>query len=78
MTLTQCLRRPLTRLTGGLLAAVLASPICAGAAGATAAAGATGASYPAKPIALMVPYPAGGASDAIARVLSQPVGKQLG
>ncbi|QRQ88984.1 tripartite tricarboxylate transporter substrate binding protein [Cupriavidus oxalaticus] len=80
MYLTQCLRRSLAKLPGGLLAAMLAGPLCAGAAGATAITGANGAAtaYPAKPIALMVPYPAGGASDAIARVLSQPIGKQLG
>lgn len=34
--------------------------------------------YPAKTITMMVPYPAGGASDAIARLVSEPLGKQLG
>lgn len=32
----------------------------------------------AKPVTLMVPYPAGGPSDAIARILNQPLGKELG
>jgi tripartite-type tricarboxylate transporter receptor subunit TctC len=34
--------------------------------------------YPAKPINLMVPYPAGGPSDAIARIFFTPLGKELG
>jgi tripartite-type tricarboxylate transporter receptor subunit TctC len=43
------------------------------------AAGATFAqSYPAKPVTLMVPYPAGGPSDALARIFATPLGKELG
>jgi tripartite-type tricarboxylate transporter receptor subunit TctC len=34
--------------------------------------------YPAKPVTLMVPYPAGGPSDAIGRIFSTPLGKELG
>lgn len=34
--------------------------------------------YPAKPVNLMVPYPAGGPSDAIARIFFTPLGKELG
>lgn len=34
--------------------------------------------YPNKPVMLMVPYPAGGPSDALARVLTQPLGQKLG
>jgi len=34
--------------------------------------------YPAKPVNLMVPYPAGGPSDAIARIFNNPLGKELG
>lgn len=34
--------------------------------------------FPAKPVNLMVPYPAGGPSDAIARIFSVPLGKALG
>jgi tripartite-type tricarboxylate transporter receptor subunit TctC len=34
--------------------------------------------WPAKPVNLMVPYPAGGPSDAIARILFNPLGKELG
>jgi len=35
-------------------------------------------SYPAKPVNLMVPYPAGGPSDAIARILNTALSKELG
>jgi tripartite-type tricarboxylate transporter receptor subunit TctC len=34
--------------------------------------------YPSKPVTLMVPYPAGGPSDAIARIMNTPLGKDLG
>lgn len=34
--------------------------------------------YPAKAVNLMVPYPAGGPSDAIARIMNTPLGKDLG
>jgi len=36
------------------------------------------ADYPNRPVMMMVPYPAGGASDAIARVVAPPASKQLG
>ena len=35
------------------------------------------ATYPAKAVSLMVPYPAGGPSDAIARIFSTPISKDL-
>ena len=34
--------------------------------------------YPSKPVNLMVPYPAGGPSDAIARIFNTALGKELG
>lgn len=34
--------------------------------------------YPAKPVSLMVPYPAGGPSDATARIFTTPLGQALG
>ncbi|KQX34505.1 tripartite tricarboxylate transporter substrate binding protein [Variovorax sp. Root434] len=34
--------------------------------------------YPTKPVNLMVPYPAGGPSDAAARIFTAPLGKELG
>ena len=40
--------------------------------------GAFAQTFPTKAVYLMVPYPAGGLSDAIARVVSEPVGKAWG
>jgi tripartite-type tricarboxylate transporter receptor subunit TctC len=54
--------RPMSLLAGLML--------CAGAALAQ--------SWPAKPLNMMVPYPAGGPSDAIARIFFNPLGKELG
>jgi tripartite-type tricarboxylate transporter receptor subunit TctC len=42
------------------------------------ATGAVAQTYPAKPVGLMVPYPAGGPSDAIGRIFSTPLAKELG
>jgi tripartite-type tricarboxylate transporter receptor subunit TctC len=42
------------------------------------AAAALAQAYPSKPVNLMVPYPAGGPSDAIARIFFNPLGKELG
>jgi tripartite-type tricarboxylate transporter receptor subunit TctC len=42
------------------------------------AAGAMAQSFPAKPVTLMVPYPAGGISDVIARTVNNALSKQLG
>ena len=36
------------------------------------------AAYPDKPIEWVVPYPAGGGSDVVARTLAEPMGKLLG
>ncbi len=33
--------------------------------------------FPSKPVNLMVPYPAGGLSDVIARIVERPLGKAL-
>ena len=33
--------------------------------------------FPSKPVTLMVPYPAGGLSDVLARIINTPLGKQL-
>jgi len=35
-------------------------------------------SFPTKPVTLMVPYPAGGLADAIARAVNTSLAKQLG
>jgi tripartite-type tricarboxylate transporter receptor subunit TctC len=42
------------------------------------AGGASAQTYPVKPVNLMVPYPAGGPSDSIARIFTVPLGKELG
>jgi tripartite-type tricarboxylate transporter receptor subunit TctC len=41
-------------------------------------AGAVADPFPSKPVVMMVPYPAGGLSDVIARVVNDPLSKQLG
>ncbi len=43
-----------------------------------AAGAALAQTYPAKTVNLMVPYPAGGPSDVIARIFSTPLGKEMG
>jgi tripartite-type tricarboxylate transporter receptor subunit TctC len=50
----------------------------AAAAGALTAAGARAQAWPARPIRLVVPFPAGGATDLFARTLSQKMGEKLG
>ncbi|MFP3740586.1 tripartite tricarboxylate transporter substrate binding protein, partial [Burkholderia sp. SIMBA_019] len=48
-------------------------------AAATATAATTAATgYPAKPIRLVVPFPAGGPTDAMARLIGQHLSQQLG
>ncbi|MBP0620628.1 tripartite tricarboxylate transporter substrate-binding protein [Cupriavidus consociatus] len=60
--------RRLRRLaTAAITAAVAATPALA-----------QTAAYPARPIALIVPFPAGGPSDALARGIARHMGEQLG
>ena len=62
-----------TRLTRGLFAAACALL------GATAFAGtAPAADYPTRPIRIVVPWPAGGPTDAVARVLAEEMSATLG
>ena len=61
-----CSKRHVLKLSAGLLAGLCAAPA------------AWAADYPTKPVALMVPYPAGGLSDNIARALNVPLGQALG
>jgi tripartite-type tricarboxylate transporter receptor subunit TctC len=46
--------------------------------GATFTISAQAQTFPTKPVTLMVPYPAGGLSDVIARKVNVPLGKALG
>jgi tripartite-type tricarboxylate transporter receptor subunit TctC len=52
--------------------------LACGALAATGAAAIAQQPYPAKPVSLMVPYPAGGPSDATARIFTVPLGQALG
>ncbi len=40
--------------------------------------GAAAQTYPDRPVTLLVPYPPGGATDAIARIIQEPLQKSLG
>lgn len=60
------LKRQFLKTTGGLLAGLLL------------AATVSAQSFPTKPVNLMVPYPAGGISDVLARLVNTPLGKNLG
>lgn len=53
----------------------IAATLCMAATSATLA---QGGAYPTKPIRLIVPFPAGGATDLFARTLSQKMGEKLG
>jgi len=61
--------------TALLMAAALASPFSAQAQGSN---GSNGLDYPSKPIKLIVPYPPGGGTDVIARIVQERFQAQLG
>ena len=67
-------RHPMNRKTFHARVLALLGGLCLSAVATTAAA----QSFPTKAVNLMVPYPAGGLSDAIARVVERPLGKALG
>src|SRR3954451_20862981 len=44
----------------------------------TAVAQGTNATWPTRPVRIIVPFPAGGTTDLLARILAQPLGEKLG
>jgi tripartite-type tricarboxylate transporter receptor subunit TctC len=61
-----------------LKAALCALALSSGLAMAQAASTSPGQAYPSKPIRFVVPWPAGGATDQVARILAQPLSQALG
>jgi tripartite-type tricarboxylate transporter receptor subunit TctC len=67
-------RREFVALVGGAAAWLLAASFLA-----VSAPGAASAEpYPSRPITLVVPYPPGGATDAIARIIQDSMSQSLG
>ena len=67
-------RREFIALVGGAAAWLLAASFIAVSATGSASAHA----YPSRPITLVVPYPPGGATDAIARIIQDSMSQSLG
>ena len=61
-----------------IFSATALTAVLAGSASAQTGAANTAASYPTKPIRMIVPFPAGGATDILARALSQKLGEKIG
>ncbi len=61
-----------------VLAAVAAVSVASGAAMAAGAATAASPAWPQKPVSVVVPFPAGGSTDTIARMLAAPLNEKLG
>src|SRR5688572_4215517 len=61
-----------------LKAGVAAAALCVQGAFAQAASTSSGQAWPAKPISLIVPFPAGGTTDVLARAIGQELSKSLG
>jgi tripartite-type tricarboxylate transporter receptor subunit TctC len=67
-----------TLIISTLLAGMCAACAAFAQAPSGAAAGSSGSGYPVKPIRMIVPFPAGGATDILARALSQKLGEKIG
>lgn len=72
------LSRPRRGLVGGALAALATASLALLGATASAPAQAQTAAFPSKLVTVVVPYPAGGASDFVARLIQPELQKQLG
>src|SRR5438046_803700 len=68
----------MTALALGLAGAALALGLAAAALALGLVGAALAQDYPAKPIRFIVPYPPGGGTDVVARVLTEPLGIALG
>jgi tripartite-type tricarboxylate transporter receptor subunit TctC len=62
----------------GIAPMIMRVAIAAAAIAASMAVSAAADDYPNRPIRIVVPYPAGGPSDTAARILAEPLGRQLG
>jgi tripartite-type tricarboxylate transporter receptor subunit TctC len=60
-------------LVGTIAGAVAATPMHQ-----TGHAQGTNAAWPTRPVRIIVPFPAGGTTDLLARILAQPLGEKLG
>src|SRR6516162_3506845 len=69
-------RREFIALIGGATVWPLAAPFLA--AGISGTGPASAQTYPSRPITLVVPYPPGGATDAIARIIQDSMSQSLG
>ncbi len=63
---------------GGLAALALSMLVCASSAAAQTSAPGTAGAYPTKPVRLIIPWPAGGGTDIVARIIVQRVSENIG
>ena len=76
---TQQQNRRFSKLThAAVMASAMTLGLASGAASAQAASAGSGPAWPARPISLIVPFPAGGTTDVLARAVGQELSKSLG